>query len=87
MIAELSASALGALIVHSDDCLPVDYTCDCFLYGCHKCLYVVAFQDIVAPIVQAIELALLAKMVTVAWMFLLITVSMTAQLIKLALIA
>lgn len=50
-------------------------------------MYVVAFQDIVAPIMQAIEFALLAKMVTVAWMFLLITVSMTAQLIKLALIA
>lgn len=87
MIAELSASALGALIVHSDDCLPVDYTCDCFLYGCYKCLYVIAFQDIVAPIAQANEFAMLSKMITVAWMSLLITVSMTAQLITLALIA
>lgn len=90
LIAELMcASALGALIVHSD-CLPVDYTCDIivFLYRCYKCLYVIAFQNIVnAPIVHEIEFALLAKVITVPWMSLLITVSVIAQLITLALIA
>ena len=87
LIAELCASALGALIVHSD-CLPVDYTCDCLLYRSCKCLYVIAFQNIVnAPIVHEIEFALLAKVITVPWMSLLITVSVIAQLITLALIA
>ena len=68
-------------------CPLITLTCDCFLYGCYKCLYVIAFQNIDAPIVHAIEFALLAKVITVPWMSLLITVSMIAQLITLALIA